>query len=160
MARIERPYFYTAVDLDFRPLGPYDEIQHITVTPPVTEREDAPLASVVDELRKRARLIGTFTISIADIAMFGADNTIAVRKISDPSGMLMHTHRRMMDALAGYGYQVDPTYTGVNYHPHTTLIPGHEDPSGTIHVDNLVIARSIEPGKKEIYATIPLHDIR
>lgn len=157
MARIERPYFYTAVDLDFCPLGPYDEMQHITVTPPMTEQSDQPLDVVVEALQKRARRIGSITVAIANLAMFGPDHSIAVRTIADPSGLLMYTHGRMLDVLSEHGYSADTTYTGLNYHPHTTLIPGRPEPHGIVHVDALVVSRSTAPGSKEVYAHIPLH---
>lgn len=157
MAKLERPYFYTAIDLDYLPLGPYDDMRHITVTPPVTELPEAPIDMIVDALQKRARSIGTLTLAVADLALFGPEQTIPVRTIADPSGLLALTHRRMLAVLTEHGYTIDSTYTGGNYHPHTTLVANQPTPEGIIHVESLVVARSTAPCTKEIYAQIPLH---
>lgn len=158
-AKIEKPYYYTFADLDEYPVGRCDEWpQHVTLTPPQTERGDMPFDSIIDKMAKHVHNLGRISVNTGAYELFGPNHDIGVYRTSGPEGDLARLHHLLMECFNGTPYEsiIDHTYTGANYHPHTTLPTGRDTITGIIHVDSVTIGRSTNEGK-ELYAKLPLY---
>lgn len=113
---------------------------HMTIIPPFELGEKATVPMIVDRVRQSGQAIGpielrygslrsgAIPLEIGNEVFFGENNDIQAIEIEDPSGALHELHSKLLPELGKLGVRylnLNPEWSGNNYHPHTTTKNGH-----------------------------------
>lgn len=109
-------------DLDGRSDGEYENSpRHITLLPPISI-PDNELNGFLNSLSIVAHETKHFNVTRGEEALFGPNHDIVVDKINDTEGRLQTLHNDLLQVawLHELSRNVDMTYAGLRYSPHST----------------------------------------
>jgi 2'-5' RNA ligase len=116
---------------------------HITLLAPFLDREYRAMAGFMETVEDTEAIKAHFGIrQLGAVALFGNENDIQVRPIVGEGAVALGVMHGLLLARF-HGKIIDPRFSGGNYRPHTTIVPGYPDPGegAELSVDSMCLVR-------------------